>query len=114
MCQSSGFEWVWIGYIKGPLKTIQLAGCETAGLDRVGGWVGGDENGKLDQYPKMYQKNLIGSMEMRNDCTWSLKSCMIRKSDPSKFIFQSTKENVYFSSFLITTQSLYYSFTYQF
>lgn len=41
---------------KRAIKTIQLAGCETAGQDRVGGWVGGNENGKLDQYPNMYQK----------------------------------------------------------
>ena len=43
---------------KRAIKTIQLAGCETAGLDRAGGWVGGDENGKLDQYPKIYQKQV--------------------------------------------------------
>lgn len=56
MCQSRGLEWVWIGCIKGPLELLNEQVMRVAGLDRVGGWVGGDENGKLDQYPKMPQK----------------------------------------------------------
>lgn len=50
--------------------TIQLAGCESSWA--ASSWIGSDENGKLDPYPKMHQK-------MRNDYKWPLKPCVIRK-----------------------------------